>query len=645
MTPADHPGRPGRRVLLALLLCQCTAPALWIGGVLPMCTVLSLVWTALTLLLLAALGPAPEGLRRCAALLAALAAPVALMTAQLVPLPPSWLLALSPRAAALHALAALPGAAPLTLDVPATVMQLGHGALLLGVALAAAWLCRDRRRARRLLWALSVCGGIEAAVAALHLLCGNRTSVLWIYPFPPGWVSGLGTFINCNHAASLLLLTSGVTAGLVLERAPSTGLGRGALWLLLAAQVAALVWSRSRGAVGAGVLFAVVLMSLCWQRRMGAARALLLSGLGALALALVAAQSVPWVSHRLRPLWDGSIWRYQKVRVWRDTPALIRDFPLAGAGRGAFRSAFAAYRTGDEYVLETSPASLPLQHAAELGVPAAILLWLLGARVARDLWRRKAELDPAELGAACGCGAVLLHNLVEFSLEYPGVAVPWVACLSLVCARAHRREPPSRQQAGATSPRVPARALAAALGLALVAVAAATGWAQPRRLEAQHERLRQALLRRDPATEDLYQAAVRWHPADAPIALLGASTAVYVSHQPLLALRRTNRVLQLHPADSEVHWVAAHALRDLGKPAQALLEVRLGWDRSFRWNEARLKATEALVGPDALLDAVRQEPDVMDSLATYLEAAGRPGQAARARRRQALLNPHHEPIR
>lgn len=667
---AHHGGRLARwldRFALGLVLLSCLLSPALVGGVLPLWTP-ALAGIAALACALAALGhwaegrsrpnktvaEAPSGppdaghktgghpwgmtpaswsgyLRSPICLLGMLFAWPALGAAlQLLPLPVAWVAAISPQAASVR------GAGPLTLDVPGTCWELTRSLALLALALAALRLGAERRRSRWLLRGLILGGLLQSAVAAIHLLQNNTTSILGLYALPRGWEGGLGTFVNRNHAASLLLLTSGIAAGMLLEHRDRRW--RVLVGAALCAQIITLAQSLSRGALAAGAAVGTVLIAAGLRQRLGRAAALLV-GLGTSALLLLLAVALlPDLSQRLQPVLDGSLARYQKVQVWRDVLPLIADFWIAGTGRGAFQSVFTAYRTGDQDVTVLYAASLPLQQAAELGLPLTVLLWSLGAVLIRDLWQRRHRLGWSERGTAAGLMAVLLHNLVDFGLELPGVSVPTVVALAIVVARAYRREPFRTEPAR----RMPRLWVVAASGAAI-----ATGGAALLALSVSHQlvaldkvRIRQALRRGDPAqAERLYDEAVRRHPADAQVALLGASAALLLGRPPEVVLRRSNRALELHPANAQAHRVAAWVLSRSGRPAQAALELRLAFARGIMADEAAISEAEALLPPHLLPDALPQHPDVQRRLAARLARMGHTEAAMKAAHRAVVLDP------
>lgn len=196
-----------------------------------------------------------------------------------------------------------------------------------------------------------------------------------------------------------------------------------------------------------GISLAVLALAALIARRR---RALLIAGLVALAIGLVAVVAMRGDVGELEPLrlrvdnWQTALW------AWRSSP-------LTGVGLGSYGQATRAVplAVGN---LPAHAHSLPMEWLAELGVAgllsvAAGALWLAG--LLRRLWPRRPEL-------AVALAVVPLHNLVDFSLYTSGVAVPWAVLLGWGVAAAR----PDREAVGRARCREP---LVAAAALAVAA--------------------------------------------------------------------------------------------------------------------------------------------------------------------------------
>ncbi|UFZ01841.1 O-antigen ligase family protein [Bradyrhizobium ontarionense] len=129
------------------------------------------------------------------------------------------------------------------------------------------------------------------------------------------------------------------------------------------------------------------------------------------------------------------------VSTWR----MIRDHPLIGSGLGSFRYIFPRYRSADASIwgIWDRAHSTPLELAAELGVPLALVVCLgwavvLAFLVKGALQRRNGAIFPIA-GLVCGTMAIV-HSLVDFSLQIPGLAIPVLSLVGVGLAQRHRAE-------------------------------------------------------------------------------------------------------------------------------------------------------------------------------------------------------------
>jgi O-antigen ligase len=119
---------------------------------------------------------------------------------------------------------------------------------------------------------------------------------------------------------------------------------------------------------------------------------------------------------------------HTRLSLYRSTLRMIADHPWFGSGLGTFAWAFPAYRSDDlsMYGIYDRAHSTLLEIAAEAGAPVASLVvigWMIAfgvlAHGART--RRQDRMIPA---AALSVSLLaVLHSLVDFSLQIPGLAI------------------------------------------------------------------------------------------------------------------------------------------------------------------------------------------------------------------------------
>lgn len=546
---------------------------------------------------------------RALRLTAASAAPLAFVVVALValvPLPSALFARLDPAGADLLAGGPTAGAVtrPLSLDAPATAVELGKAAACLAVFLVAAHLAASRRPGRHLLlMAIGVSG-----VAAVFVGMGHR---IWGASRVYGAFGGSrpffnGPFVNPNHNAEFLELAAFVCFGCALMRGSTL---RRAAWIAAGLFCASgALATLSRGSVLAlGVGAVCFLYPRPFSRDGGAVadeavkapprRAAAFWGGLALLLVLLLAGAFG-ASAVLERFDKGSLLRDIRFPLWRDALNVLVAHPL-GIGPGAFDRVFPAYRT-----LETAQAirfthveNQPLQLLIEAGWLGFVVIGAGVVILVREVARRQRQ-DPLSVALIAGLAAVLVHNLVDFGLSLLGVALPFCAVLGTLAARSYEDE---RRLSRRWSRLVLAAALAPAP--VLVAVMAST-WG------VDHDAaLRDARTAADRLA--VAQRASATHPLDYYYPLVQATSLPIVAADRTGAsprLHALNRALQLCPRCPEVHAEVARTLWRLGRRQQALGEWRLAFTRQRDYFQVAVdevwagKATagdwKILAGPD-----------------------------------------------
>ena len=324
------------------------------------------------------------------------------------------------------------------------------------------WLCLlvavDRDRARTLLV-------VTVGVMVLDALYGITSRVL-------GWETILGsqkayaqnvtgTFINRNSFATWLNLGIVVCLAFILEpflRAEKRGearaataegiqklLGRGSL-LLLATMIllGASLLTASRGglvSLGLAIVVLVLLLFLVTRPRLvfalSACVAVFVTGW--ILLAAVGGDVIA----RLDDETEGGRGA-SRINIWLATVDLIRQRPDAGFGYGSYEAAMALNDREEmgHYAIDLAHNTY-LEHTAELGLPATLLLYAAPLLLfLYCLWgvfrRRRGRVYP--LIAVVATVLVAAHSLIDFSLQMPAVGITYAAILGIGVARSMRSE-------------------------------------------------------------------------------------------------------------------------------------------------------------------------------------------------------------
>jgi len=466
----------------------------------------------------------------------------------------------------------------LSLDPPGSLASAARSLGATGVLLAAGALsCRKGFR-RTLLIAIGGLGVLEVLVGVLqgplNLL---DLSPLFDHPFGEGIRT---TLRNPNHAAALLNLATFCWIAWALDPGRPGLKPLGALFAAITGLGSLTTWSRAGGAVLGTLLLLFPLALTLRKNRVtghrgpGRLDVLRLLALGLLALLLLAA-----FQQALSAVHQGSLLPERpetKNLAWGQVLAMIWDHPLAGVGRGAFGMAFQAYNDiAPGFFFDFAENGL-LQLLADLGIPLGLALALWGLGIGAMLARR-ALVTSSLLAVWFGLLAVALQNLADFSLEIPGVALPFAALVGLLAGRSppEPRVPRADPKSLPRSFRVGVPLALAVLGILPPVLAARVLPEQP---PAARQRLARALL--EPRADEDFQAALQReaaaHPADPEIPRLAARRA-FLSGDLEAALLLDDAALLLAPWHPGARRDRIRDLRAAGRLEEALQEVRILW--------------------------------------------------------------------
>jgi O-antigen ligase len=407
---------------------------------------------------------------------AAIAAIALLGALQLVPLPASWLGAISPVSREIYRDTAdilgqfgRAAAAPAARISIAPAETSGTAVLILAdvvLFLSAALLLHTRARRRVFTVVLIACGLVQIASAVL-----GDEGVQRLH----------GSFVNPNNYAGYLQIALALAFGLLvslLRRGRQKGDSLRDLFsrierrlLPLAAAVAlwgtfaaALALSRSRGGILAAILSTVLLAILVViprRRAQPRQHTALFVALGLLAGVLFAVNItregplIRFLASDPRDL-ESDL----RFNIWRTSLSAARSFPLLGSGLGTFRESFRRVQARDVHGLVEQAHCEPLQllvtggaAGLALGVFALAAGFILLVRAfLRQPHREESAMVLAGLGALL---ALTLHGLVEFDFSIPAIPATFAVLLGAAWAAAGfvvEAEPvPTRSRAESTT--------------------------------------------------------------------------------------------------------------------------------------------------------------------------------------------------
>jgi O-antigen ligase len=392
---------------------------------------------------------------------------------QLLPLPPGVVAAISPNAPRLLAEQNLAfavvenrGAHPLSIAPVATaraLLMLGALTLLLGGLTRLLHVTGARALCTGLVGlgvVLAAIGIIQKAMLGDHAFGGMKIYGVWAPQNP--LTTPFGPFVNRNHFAGWMLMGLPLALGVglgwaeramrhrhagwrdLIGRLSSPEAGRAQLMALAVLVMGlSLLMTRSRSGLGCLVVAMGIAAAGAGRRLVSGRARIVAAGAIAAMLLLIVAAAGGDVAQRFAGAREFTELR---PRIWRDSLAAIRDFPLTGTGLNTFGTAMLTYQSSLRALHFREAHNDYLQVLVEggllLGVPAAAALLAMIVAIRRRFTDQRDDTMThwLRVGAATGLTAIALQSLVEFSLQMPGNAV---FCVVLASIALH--EPPPRR--------------------------------------------------------------------------------------------------------------------------------------------------------------------------------------------------------
>jgi O-antigen ligase len=318
--------------------------------------------------------------------------------------------------------------------------------------------CVDRDHARRLIHVVAWSGAAYAVYGILAFLI-DPTHVLWMKK--EAYFTVLtSTFINRNSAAiyfgSCAVLWLLLLAERLRRRLPS---GSSLTWPALVRPLRDL---RRQVLIEFAALFACLIAMFLTGSRAGVVLALLAAimalGLFTLKVAQFGRKRARFVLSTacavvvlMQVLGAGVLGRFDseglagggRLPTYQATLSMIGDHPWLGTGLGTFAWVFPAYRgnVGTSWGTWDRAHSTPLEIAAEMGLPLAAIViasWMSAfAVLAFGLWSRNRD-HIVVIAALATAALAILHSLIDFSLQIPGVAITIFALVGAGLAQSFR---------------------------------------------------------------------------------------------------------------------------------------------------------------------------------------------------------------
>ena len=370
---------------------------------------------------------------------------------QLVPLPAGVHDALTPNGTAVTRAVALGPAAPrspISIDPESTAW-----AVALGVAYVVLfWCAREifgHGGVRQTIRGVSMLGlGLTVLVAVQR----TTSPKLLYWKFQPlsAGASPYGPFVNRNGLAAWLAMAVPLAIGYVNARRQSDPeRDRGftaavaaidSTTLLLAGSaclmMAGLLGSLSRSGIFAAAIGLAMFVVLS-QTRTSGGRAAAGAAASVAAVVAIAAMYANLGALAMRLQETTELGEWGRRVIWRDTVAMIRDFPIAGVGAGAFKRGMLVYQEGSRQFFFNHAHNEYLQLLAEggllLAAPAALAIVAAVVAIARRLRADHSAVFWIRVGAIAALIAVAVQSLFDTSLRTPadGVLFAVIAAIAL----------------------------------------------------------------------------------------------------------------------------------------------------------------------------------------------------------------------
>ena len=244
--------------------------------------------------------------------------------------------------------------------------------------------------------------------------------------FHPGVLSRLGinqafsTFVIRNALAGYLLLILPLCISLFFI---SKSFYRLLLSIAAASIVFCLYLTYSKGGWGIFLLLVLISILILVYKKFRHKKTFYIVSISAIVCLVIFSATFLKIINRTNMIHDtlGSF----KVRLnyWKACPGMVRDFPF-GSGIGTFGSIYPKYKSPQAREVQLAHNSF-LQIWTETGTLGALSFLLIWVMFLMG-WKKTFRIRYAKaigIGMYMGCGAFLIHSLVDFDFYVPGISM------------------------------------------------------------------------------------------------------------------------------------------------------------------------------------------------------------------------------
>jgi O-antigen ligase len=208
--------------------------------------------------------------------------------------------------------------------------------------------------------------------------------------------------------------------------------------IVLLLMVAALVLSHSRGGFTATLAGALALFLLLDKRVSSKSARMRVVAIAVLAVAGIAFYITS--EALLERINRTDISTEERMAVYSNVNQAIGDNPVLGFGYGTFANSYRLYDPLESGMHYDRAHNTWLENAFELGVPAALALYLALGGLVMVCWKGVRRRHRDWVYPATGVAAsvlVGLHALLDFSLQLPAVAILYACIMGVACAQSY----------------------------------------------------------------------------------------------------------------------------------------------------------------------------------------------------------------
>ncbi|MCD6500380.1 MAG: O-antigen ligase family protein [Deltaproteobacteria bacterium] len=339
---------------------------------------------------------------------------------QILPLPFSVMRTIDPITAGLakQVTSRIPGAtAALSWDRTATLLVVLVRSSMVALFVTASILARGNDAGRRLAWAIDAILLTVGALSLLNWVSGDPR-IWWVYQ-PNYHGAFFAPMVNENHASGLYLMALCLHVGLSFS-VPASRKRHVLLGLALIPGLLVLL-AQSRGGYAGALVGLAVLSALLWRIKK-IPSSTFWQAVAAVALVIVAlVPSVGLVRDAFGRQGLEKLPEDSKIVMWGEALPLMNRHLVAGTGAGTYQQAFARVNHRVQARTVSHAENWLVEMGVEMGPLFTILILILGIWGAIRFFKKN-RLDEIQAGMVAGVAGILVQNLGDFNLDFPGTA-------------------------------------------------------------------------------------------------------------------------------------------------------------------------------------------------------------------------------